>query len=106
MSFINLYFVTICGRRTVATLPEDFELTDIFEVIQNKLNCKDAENCILFCKGRRLSLNNSTILQIRKRKLINNGDVIFVCDKITNCDWNRTVIKQNEKTQSSQIVFL
>ncbi len=96
MPFINLYFVTIHGKHTIVKLPEDFQLIDMLEEIQNKINNKAIENCIFLCKGKRLSLDNPIAFQAQKTKLINDGDVIFVGNKITNCYWNQTVIKENK----------
>jgi hypothetical protein len=96
MPFINLYFVTIPGKRTIVTLSEDFQLTDMVKEIQSKMNDKVIENCIFLCKGKRLSLDDPVAFQVQKRKLINNGAVIFVGNKITNCYWNQTVIKENK----------
>jgi len=96
MPFINLYFVTIPGKRTIVTLPEDFQLIDMLEEIQNKINNKAIENSIFLCKGKLLSLDNPIAFQVQKRKLINDGRVIFVGNKITNCYWNETVIKENK----------
>jgi hypothetical protein len=105
MSFINLYFVTIPGKRTIVTLPEDFQLIDMLKEIQSKINDKAIENCIFLCKGRRLSLDDPVAFQAQKRKLINNGNVIFVGNKITNCYWNQTIIKEN-KVKSYKYVIL
>jgi len=95
MPFINLYFVTIPGKRIIVTLPEDFQLVDLLEGIRSKINDTAVENCIFLCKGRRLSLRDPTVFQTQKTKLIHDGDVIFVGNKITNCYWNQTVNKEN-----------
>lgn len=96
MSFINLHFITIRGKRTIVTLPEDFQLTDILTEIQTKINNKPIENYSFFCRGKRLFLNNPIIFENQKRKLIKNGDVIFIGNKITNYYWNSTIIKENK----------
>ena len=88
MSTINLYFVTIRGNRIFTTLPEHFQLSDMVEEIRNKINDTAVENHIFLCKGRRLSLDNPHTFDIQKRKLINNGSVIFIGNKITNYNWN------------------
>ena len=91
MSVINLYFVTLPGKRIIATLSENFQLTDMLDEIRCKLNGTVVENCIFLCKGRRLSLDDPVAFQIQKRKFIKNGDVIFIGNKIKNSNWNQTV---------------
>jgi hypothetical protein len=111
MSFINHYFVTILGKRIIATLPEDFQLIDMIEEIRRKINDTAVENCIFLCKGRRLSLDDAFVFQAQKKKFINNGDVIFVGNKITNWNWNQKQFNENkvklcqEKKHSSSLNY-
>ena len=96
MSSINLYFVTIRGKRIITTLPEHFQLSHMLQEIRNKINDTAVENCIFLCKGRRLSLDDPDAFDLQKRKFINDGSVIFIGNKITNCNWNQTTIKTNK----------
>ncbi|UJR16529.1 hypothetical protein I4U23_003429 [Adineta vaga] len=105
MSMINLYFVTIPGKRIFITLPEDFELTDMLHMIRNKMNDTTVENCIFFCKGRRLSMDDPMVFQNQKRKLINNGDVILVGKKMLYNNINQTTINYNKKESMMTIYF-
>jgi hypothetical protein len=93
MSFINLYFVTMRGKRILTTLPEDFQLSHMLEEIRSKIDNTAVENCIFLCKGRRLSLDDPVVFEAQKRKFINDGNVIFIGNKITNCNWNQTKSK-------------
>nr|ADD91469.1 hypothetical protein [Adineta vaga] len=105
MSMINLYFVTIPGKRIFITLPEDFELTDMLHMIRNKMNDTTVENCIFFCKGRRLSMDDPMVFQNQKRKLINNGDVILVGKKMLYNNINQTTINYNKVTYLQRYGF-
>nr|ADD91477.1 hypothetical protein [Adineta vaga] len=105
MSMINLYFVTIPGKRIFITLPEDFELTDMLHMIRNKMNDTTVENCIFFCKGRRLSMDDPMVFQNQKRKLINNGDVILVGKKMLYDNINQTTINYNKVTYLQRYGF-
>lgn len=79
----------VSEKRFMVTLFNDFQLTDLIKAIQSKADDHSAiENCIFLCKGRRLSFDDHLVFQTQKRKLINDGDVIFIGKRIKNCQIN------------------
>lgn len=109
MSYINLYFATILGTRIMTTLPEDFQLNDMLQLIRSKINETAVENSIFMCKGTRLSLNNPIVFQDQKQKLIRDGDVILIGNKITHCPWNQSHVESNKvklsKKKNTKIIL-
>lgn len=105
MSTINLHFVTIPGKRILITLSKEFQLTDLLHMIRSQINDNAVEDCIFFCKGRRLILNDPVAFQNQKSKLINNGDVILIGKRISSCEQSQTIREENKVNVRRRIPF-
>lgn len=108
MPCISLYFIRIPGKRIITTLSEDFQLIDMLEAIKTNINDTAVEDYVFFCKGKRLSLDDSVIFQTQKDKLINDGSVIFIGNKIANSKLNpsmikKTRVKSNENSNTFEL---
>ncbi|CAF1078849.1 unnamed protein product [Adineta ricciae] len=106
MSSVNLHFVTIPGKRTLVTLPKEFQLSDMLHMIRSQIYDNAVEDCVFFCKGRRLLLNDPAAFQNQKSKLINNGAVILIGKRMSSCERNQTIREESKKDTSITLYFI
>ena len=105
MSSVNLHFVTIPGKRTLITLPKEFQLSDMLYMIRNQIYDNAVEDCVFFCKGRRLLLNNPVAFQTQKSKLIHNGAVILIGKRIQTCERSQPIREESKVNVRRRIPF-